>query len=477
MIHRYDRSRFGTEREALWAFLLIRMVPLLLLACLPADRCRAQAAASTATSPVRQTVALTMPKALELAAQHNRHLQLASLAVKNAEEKRTLARSAYYPHIRNESSALYVTAVEGVVVPAGAFAHSAATGLIPDQTIKVGQGQQEAFTSGTGMIQPLTQLFTVHAGVRAAIADVNIAKLQAQESEKDVAVLVHKLYYDLLTKQLQLEATQASVQAAQLDEEENARAVRNGRVLEVVQLQSHSAFLSAKQAALTLDLAITDVTIQFDDVLGLPLGTPLTVDPDSLGENPDLPAQDAAIQTLREHNPKVLSARQAVEKARAAVAAAKDAYIPNISGLARYSYQSGVPFLVHNFGTIGGSVTYDLFDGGARESRLRAARFQLQAAQLELAQTEADVSVQVDSLYDEIHKLKELISVASDMLAVKQETQRISELRVQQNAALASEPARVRSEASVAKATLLEDRLNLRLVQIQVEQLLGQRPE
>ncbi len=449
----------------------------LCLLCAPALAQQTVDLPHPAPSSTHTSVDLTLTRALELASQHNRHLQLAALALKGAEEKRTIARSDYYPHIRNESMALHVTALEGVVVPAGAFGYSPSTGLIPGQTLTIGQGGQDAFTSGTGLVEPITQLLTVHAGVKAATADLNMAKLDAEEQADSVALLVHQLYYEVLIRQLQLAAAQASLKAALIDEEETAGAVRSGQALEISQLQSHTAVLNAKQAGLTLELAINDLTDQLDDVLGLPLGTPLKLDAEALGNEPALPTKQEALNYSKQHNPKILSAEQSVQKARAGVTAAKDAYIPNISGLARYSYQSGVPFLVHNFGTFGGSVTYDLFDGGARQAKLKAAKIQLQAAQLELAQTQADISVELDTLSDEVHKLQQLVAVASEMLSVKQEALRISELRVQQNAALASEQAKARAEASLAQASLLEDRLNLRLVQNKLKQLLGQRPD
>jgi hypothetical protein len=46
-----------------------------------------------------------------------------------------------------------------------------------------------------------------------------------------------------------------------------------------------------------------------------------------------------------------LAAEEAVRKARAGVAAAKSAYIPDITAYVRHSYQDGLPFLVRNFGT------------------------------------------------------------------------------------------------------------------------------
>jgi outer membrane protein TolC len=216
--------------------------------------------------------------------------------------------------------------------------------------------------------------------------------------------------------------------------------------------------------------------MQFDDVLGLPLGTRLQLDEDSLGDYPALPSEDEAVRLLRERNPKVLSAMQTVEKAKAAVSAAKDAYIPDISGVARYSYQSGIPFLVHNFGTFGGVFSYNLFDGGAREAKLKQTKIQLRMAELQLAHTQADVSVQVYAVYDQIRKLQQLTTVASEALLVRQEQSRVIKERASENAALASEVAMSQASVAAAKASTLETKLDLFLLQKQVLTFLGERP-
>jgi outer membrane protein TolC len=453
---------------------ILRALPV--LGAFIAALCNATQISAQTTPQLRPTVSLTLPKALDLAMIHNRHLQLASLATADAEQKRLIARSDYYPHIKNESAALHLTALEGIVIPAGAFANSASTGIIPGQTLRIGQGGADSFTSGTGLIQPITQLLKVHAGVRAATADVNIAKLDASDAEDSISLFVHKLYYDILTRQAQLVAAQQSIQAGEVTEQESTQAVAEGRSLEVATLEAHAALLEQKQASLTDQLTLDDLTMQFDDVLGLPLGTHLELDPDALGEPPVLPSVEEAVAQLQQANPKILAAQQTVEKARAAVSAAKDAYIPNISGLARYSYQSGVPFLVHNFGTFGGAVSYDLFDGGAREAKLQQAKIELHVAELQMAQTEADLSIQVSAVYDDIHKLQQLIAVASETLVVRKEAARLGQERMRQNAALASEVAKAQSNVAAATASVLDARLNLLLLQNQVRQLIGQRP-
>jgi len=424
----------------------------------------------------RRTVSLTLPKAVELAMQQNRRLKLAHLSVAESETKRSIARSSYYPHISNQSTVLHLTELEGVVIPAGAFGNPTATGLIPGQTLRLDQGSLTAYTSGTGLTQPITQMFKIRAGDRAAAADVRIAEINETDAENSISLFVHQLYFDILTAQAHLDAAKQSASAASINEAENMRAVAEGKSLDVAALQAHAAYLDRQQAVLTQRLAIDDAMLQFDDVLGLPLGTRLILDGESLGLPPTLPSRSEAIAAFKASNPKVLSARQTVEKAKAAVSAARDAYIPDISGLARYSYQSGVPFLVHNFGTFGGLFTYDLFDGGAREAKLKQAKIELQMAETQLQQTESDVAIQISAAYDKTEQLQQLVSVVDEALKARTEASRISAQRVTQNAELASSAAKDDAAVYDTKASLLEARLGLFLAQDNIQQMLGHLP-
>jgi outer membrane protein TolC len=468
-------QRIGSTRQALFVLGLLHASALTW--CGLAIGQTVESAVAIPNSETRPTMALTLPKALELATEHNRRLTLAALAVADSEQKKNIAKSDYFPHIKNESTALHVTALEGVVIPAGALSQGSSGGPIPTETLNIGQGASSTYTSGTGLIQPITQLFKVHAGVRVAEADTQIARLNATDATDSIALLVHKLFYEILTRQMELAAADESVKAGQVEEAESTQAVADGKSLEVASLASRASLLQQEQASLSAQVAINDLMMQFDDVLGLPLGTKLQLDADALGDSVTLPSEQEAVGLLRAQNPKVLSAVQTVAKAKAAVTAAKDAYIPDVSGMARYSYQSGIPFLVHNFGTFGGIVSYDFFDGGAREAKLKQAKIQLQMAELQLAQTQADVAVQVYALYDQIHKLQQLVTVATEVLSVREEQARIAQERVKENAALASELAQSGAGVASAKASALEVKLDLFLLQKQVLTFLGERPD
>ena len=66
-------------------------------------------------------VSLNLSQAIDLALRQNRTLRLAGLGVTDSEHKKEVARSAYLPHISNQSNVLHVTELAGVQIPAGAF--------------------------------------------------------------------------------------------------------------------------------------------------------------------------------------------------------------------------------------------------------------------------------------------------------------------------------------------------------------------
>ena len=125
--------------------------------------CMVWLAATFLSARAQQTTAmhLTLPQAIDLALKQNRSLGLARLGVADSEHKKQIARSDYFPHIKNESSVLHLTEFAGVEIPAGAFGNHASTGPIPGETLFLDQGLLTTYTSGTGLAQPLTQMFKI----------------------------------------------------------------------------------------------------------------------------------------------------------------------------------------------------------------------------------------------------------------------------------------------------------------------------
>jgi outer membrane protein TolC len=418
---------------------------------------------------------LTLSQAIDLALKQNRELKLAQLAVVDSEHKKEIARSAYYPHISNESKISHITDLAGVEIPAGAFGNHPSTGLIPAENLFLDQGANTSYTSGTGLDQPVTQMFRIRESNRAAAADIKSARAQANQTQNEIALKVRQLYYGVLIAQLKQQAAQEEIAASQVKLQESLDEVERGQALEEVALESRASALDARQTALVQRLQIHDLTISLDDLLGLPLNTNLVLEADNSAPAP-VPSREECIRIAQDRSPEIQAARQSVEKAKAGLAAAKDEYIPDVTALARYSYQSGIPFLVHNFGTFGVSFTYDLFDGGKRVAEIKDSRTLLSEAELNLARIEDQVTVQVEKAYDKVEQLQDLVGVADQVVKTRAEASRVTERRFEQTSALASARSEAHAKEISSQASYLEATLGLSLAQGDLRRTMGEQP-
>jgi outer membrane protein TolC len=425
----------------------------------------------TASAQGNAPMELTLSQAIDLALKQNRSLKLAHLAVVDSEQKKKIARADYFPGIKNESTALHVTELQQLVIPEGALGSGN-----PAKTAVIGQGTFTGYTSGTGLQQPLTQMFKIHQDNRAATADINSARIQVNQAENDIALKVRQLYYGILIAQLKETAATNEVEAAQLKLQESTSSVEQGSALEVVALESHAALLDAKQTILVQNLQIRDLTLELNYLLGLPLNTQLKLSEDLTAASAAISPREECVRIAREQSPEIRVAQQAVEKAKASLAAAKTAYIPDVTAFARYSYQSGIPFLVHNFGTFGVIFTYELFDGGRRNAQIDESRTMLSQAEVTLAKTKEEVTVQVEIAYDKVEQMQNLIAVAEEVLKTRAEAALVADRQFEQNAALASARAEAAAKTSSAKASLLEANLGLSLAQGELKRAMGEIP-
>jgi outer membrane protein TolC len=433
-------------------------------------------AAANAHAQGSAPMPLTLDQAIDLALKQNRDLRLAHLAVTDSQHKKEIARSAYFPTITNDAKVLHITQLAGVEIPAGAFGNHPDTGLIPATNLFLDQGATTSYTSGTGLVQPFTQMFKIRESNRAATADLNTAKVQVSQTEDDVALKVRQLYYGIQIAQLRQQAAEEEVSARQVKVDESISDVQKGNALDVTVLQSRASALDAKQDDLVQKLQIHDLTISLNDLLGLPLNTALVLDSNMAAPPVSVPSREECIRIAQEHSPQIQTAKLSVEKAKAGLAAAKDAYIPDITGLAKYSYQSGIPFLVHNFGTFGFSFTYDLFDGGKRVEEIRDARTQLSEAELNLEKIQEEVSVQVETAYDKVEQLRDLTGVAQAALEARVEASRVTDRQFEQTEALSSARAEAHAQAISAKASVLQANLGLYLAQADLKRTIGELP-
>jgi outer membrane protein TolC len=417
---------------------------------------------------------ITLQEAIHLAVNQNHAIKIARLKVEERQEKKTGDRSSYFPSLTNQSNLLHVTDLETIAIPAGGLGH-VGSALIPAAGASLLQGNKNVYSSGTMLSQPLTQLIRIHQQNRIAAAEVALSRDDVKKAENEIAVRVHTVYYGILIAELQKKAAQQQTEYASENLRESEEDVHKGSALKVAAIGGRADLLESQQSVITADLQIADLKTELNNLIGLPLGTQLDVDLavptsfDNLGKSEYLKIAWA-------ENPEILAAAETAKKARAGVAAAKTAYIPDITAYARHSYQDGVPFLVHNFGTFGVTLSYDVFDFGKRRANVRAQEDVLAQAEENLRKVKDDVAVSIEQSYNKAERIKTMVDVARQVVALRDENDRLAGNQFSYGVVQVAERRQVSAARYKAQADLLQASLGYLLARAELEQAIGRTP-
>jgi outer membrane protein TolC len=422
---------------------------------------------SAARQEAAETRRLTLAEAVQLAISQNHALKIARLKVVENEQKKAGERSAYFPSITNQTNALHITDLQSIVVPAGVFGNAG--------DVALPQGKKTFFTSGTQISQPLTQLIRIRQANRIAAAETAVSRDDLKKAENEVALQVHALYYGILIARLQKSAAEQQTAYASEALRENEDDIRNGNALKVAALQGRAGLLESQQSVLTAEVQLADLNTELNDLLGLRLDTKLDLDP-AVPANFELRPQEEYLQTAWSENPEILAAEEVVRKARSGITAAKSAYIPDVTAWARESYQDGVPFLTHNFGTFGVSLSYDVFDFGKRRAAVREREAQLVEAEENLRRLKDKVAVGIEKSYNKLARTKNLVQVADQVVKLRQEAERLAQNQLTHGLVLVSDRRQSTAATFKAQADYLQASLGYLLAWAELEQALGRTP-
>jgi outer membrane protein TolC len=419
---------------------------------------------------------ITLHEAVQLALQHNHNVRIAAYHAEEKQHAKEAAKSGYFPTIRNDSNFVHVTDTQLVQIYAGSLG-TVAGSPIPPATSTINQGGRSLTTSGTQLTQPLTTLLKIRSMNDMAKAESKASLQKTQQAENDVALTVHQLYYKVLIAQVHRAATEARIKASQTLQRERVQQVKYGSALEENLIESRAQLLQAKQELLTTDLQLSDLKLQLNDALGLPLKTALELDPNTV-EVQSVSARETCVAEALASHPEIIEARDEVEKANAAVRLAKtELYVPDVDAFARYSYQNNVPFLARNFGSFGVHFGYDLFDSGRKRALIREREAQLLQAKENLARVTDEVELAVHTAYNKLERTQEMRNVAEELLALRTESNRVLQQELLRGVALSSQGEMAAAQELDARTSLLQSQLDYTQANAEITKAMGRTPE
>ena len=138
---------------------------------------------------------------MQLSLQHNHNVHIAADNVEEKQHATEVAKSAYLPTIRNESNFMHLTDTQLIQIHAGSLGRITGSPVPPANAI-INQGGKDLTTSGTQLTQPLTTLLKIRSENDMAQAELKASQQKAKQTENDVALIVHQLYYKVLIAQV-----------------------------------------------------------------------------------------------------------------------------------------------------------------------------------------------------------------------------------------------------------------------------------
>jgi multidrug efflux pump subunit AcrB/outer membrane protein TolC len=370
---------------------------------------------------------LTLDEAVSLATQHNSMVKIAGDKVKETDARVKEARASYFPSLSNDTSAVHIAEKQHIEIPQGTLGVYPQIGPIPGAGISLSQGKPNFGLSTTTLSQPITQYFKIRAGVDVNRADAAGARSDMRRAENEVAFKVKEVYYGILATARRRDAVDARIRAAELRITETRNAVETGVALEVKAAEARAQIAQAKHVHGQLQDAVADMKEELADLCGLAVDTELDLSQPDGSASDASPETEAAVQAALAQNPEIEAAAHQLEKARAALRAARAEYIPEVSAFAQHVYQDGAPFLsTPNNGVFGLHMTWTIFEFGKRRGQVSERTAEVAQAEENLAHLRNRVRIDVEKAVRKLNRAVTGVESARQLVTATTEARRVT---------------------------------------------------
>jgi outer membrane protein TolC len=366
---------------------------------------------------------------------------MARLKTKEMNAKVTEARANYFPVLSNESDAAHLRNIEHMEFPMGSLGVYPGIGPVPGRNDSLPLGHHNFILSTTTAAQPLTQLFKIH-------------------------------YYGLLSAERRKKAADLKIEAGEEQLTEVQNGVEAGAVLELKVLEGKAQIAEARHQLGSLEDAISDMKVEFNDLAGLPLEREVElVAPEA--ESSDVTTGDLETEALR-HNPEVAAARETLAKARAGLSAAHAEYIPEIGAFAQYVHQDGVPLLTENNGLLGLKMNWTLLEFGKRSGQVHERQAQVAEAEENLRHAENRARVEIEKEVRKVRRAESGLEAARESVTARTEMRRITANQVEAKTVNASALKEADAQLAEAEALLFQAEAERATARAELERTLGE---
>jgi outer membrane protein TolC/preprotein translocase subunit SecF len=419
------------------------------------------------------TRTLTLEEAVAMAKTNNRQLHMARAQVRGKAAAARGARAELLPTIVAEGRYSGSSAHSTIDIPAGALGTDGTGTPFPAKGSKIEQDGKSATFGFVTLSQPITPLFKIQQGNRAAQAALAQSEADATKAELDVALAVEKLYVSALMADRTREAALAMLGARRELLGDVERSAQTGMVVAARVSESKAAALEAESSVLAASNSAEDARDALFQLIGLPLNADVRLVPPAA--DAPLGSLDDYLTTAASRRPEVGAAQAQLDQAKRGTKAAKADYIPDVQVFAKHSYQDARAFLPANSFSAGIEARWTILDFGRRSSSIEQRVANEKIATENLAQMREQVAVDVEKAYRNAARAELTVNVARQALEARRDVEKISITQASAGLVLASSSKEAVANRLAAESSLFEAELAARVARAELARAAGDR--
>ncbi|MCC6861201.1 MAG: TolC family protein [Bryobacterales bacterium] len=352
---------------------------------------------------------LTLERALALALESNRNLQIARLEVRKAEDKLAAARTQRLPGL-----SLYTLGSQRITAldfrfPQGAFGTFSGIGPVPATDTTIRSPLKPAALVIGQIKQPLSQQYRIGLVLDQLRAERDAAAERERAQRQVVTADVKRVYFGILQLQSALESVEETIRLYREMDRVTGDYVVRQIALRADNLQVKTRLAKAEYDALVLQGPLETQKEQLNQLLGRDLLMAFQVAPvsEARWEETDLAeARRAALQRRPELREAALKLKQAEADRRVK----KSEYIPDLSF--SFSYFSPVnygPLVPSNIAGVGLLLEWEPFDWGRKRRELAGKSRAVEQANLALIDAQTQVAIDVGNRFRKLREARQLL--------------------------------------------------------------------
>ncbi|MCX7936859.1 MAG: TolC family protein [Bacteroidota bacterium] len=360
---------------------------------------------------IAQTIELTLPDAEQRAIETSKLLQASRTRVEQAQLRTKEIATSKLPNLVLQGGYSHLSPVPPFqfTPPFPGAEPVTIAPVILDQTQLRLQLQQILYAGGR-----------ILASEEAATLQTQAATDDYRNDQLKLRLNVRTVYWNLYKLRATLQALQQTIRQleARIRDAQNLQAAGLATPSDVLKLRVQLSTLRAQQ--LDVEAQQQALTVQLNNLIGLPLSTTLVLTTEPAIEDTINTALDDMIAEALEQRPDITASQARLRSAEAGIAAAQAAWLPTIALNAGYTYANPNPRILPNRqrfdGTwdVGISMSWNLWNWLQPQYQVGQARAQYEAARVTKELLSENAAVEITQNYVALRPARERVSVARE---------------------------------------------------------------